>query len=225
MPPSKGDLEKWVQDGEGESLEFKTSSSSGCRTASGKTTAAFLNTHGGRVVFGIDPEGKIVGQTVSDKSLRDISATLSEVEPPAYPSIEKVDVGDGKFAIVVTVERGQYRPYSFKGKPYRRVGSTTIEMDQGAHNAMLVERLHGTQRWENASAEGWTIDDLDTDEIALTVEEAIRSGRMEDPVSREPSDLLRGLGLLKGDQTLRAAGSYLGGRTESFPTSLNVWFA
>ena len=107
--------------------------------------------------------------------------------------------------MVITVERGQYRPYSFKAKPYRRVGPTTVEMDQGAYNAMLVERLHGTQRWENAPAEGWTVDDLDVDEIALTVEEAIRSGRMEDPVSRDPMDLLRGLGLLKDDQVLRAA--------------------
>ncbi|MHB8576027.1 MAG: ATP-binding protein, partial [Dehalococcoidia bacterium] len=68
-----------------------------------------------------------------------------------------------------------------------------------------LERLHGTTRWENEVAEGWSIGDLDSAEITRTIEEAIRRGRAEDPGTREPLEILRGFGLVKDGAILRAA--------------------
>ena len=48
-------------------------------------------------------------------------------------------------------------------------------------------------------------DDLDEEEIVVTVEEAIRQGRLEDPGTRESEALLTGLGLIRGGELLRAA--------------------
>ena len=78
---------------------------------------------------------------------------------------------------------------------------------------MLFERMHAEQRWENQVAEGWSVDDLDVAEIRRTITEAVLQGRLEDPPSREPLDLLRGLGLLHDDKLLRAA-AVLFGNTE-----------
>lgn len=63
-----------------------------------------------------------------------------------------------------------------------------------------------TDRWEMQPAVGCGIDTLDQRELVVTIEEAIRRGRMEDPGTRDPMGLLRGLGLLvQGDQISRAA--------------------
>ena len=70
---------------------------------------------------------------------------------------------------------------------------------------MLFERMYGEQRWENQPAAGWSIKDLDETEIRRAVEEAIRRGRLADPGTREPAEMLRGLGLSRGDSLLRAA--------------------
>ena len=70
---------------------------------------------------------------------------------------------------------------------------------------MLLEQLHAASRWENQSAEGWSVKDLDGEEIVRTVEEAVRRGRSEDPGTRAPTDLLRGLALTKDGALLRAA--------------------
>ena len=70
---------------------------------------------------------------------------------------------------------------------------------------MLFERMHSEQRWENQPAAGWSIDDLDVAEIRSTVAEAVRQGRLEEPLSREPADMLRGLGLLRDGVLLRVA--------------------
>ena len=86
-------------------------------------------------------------------------------------------------------------------------------MSADEYNRMLFERMHSEQRWENQPAAGWSVADLDAAEIRRTVAEAVRRGRLEEPVSGEPSDLLRGLGLLRDGVLLRAA-AVLFGSTE-----------
>jgi ATP-dependent DNA helicase RecG len=205
MAITKANIVAWASQGESQTFELKATTSSGCRAAAAKTLCAFLNTRGGRVLFGVEPDGEVKGQTVSDKTLRDVAATFSEIEPPVFPAVEAVAVGGGRSVVVASVEKGHNRPYTFKGKSYRRVGSSTVEMDQAAYNEMLLEQLHGTTRWENEPATGWGIEDLDQDEILATVEDGIRSGRIADPATRDPSELLRGLGLVKSSHLLRAA--------------------
>ncbi|HEU4557213.1 MAG TPA: hypothetical protein VFS20_05165, partial [Longimicrobium sp.] len=54
-------------------------------------------------------------------------------------------------------------------------------------------------------AHGITIEDLDEGIIITTIEAGIANGRIGDPGTREPRALLRGLGLLDGEQLLNAA--------------------
>jgi ATP-dependent DNA helicase RecG len=78
-------------------------------------------------------------------------------------------------------------------------------MSRDEYNRTLIERMHGEQRWENQPATDWSVADLDTAELTRSIDEAVRRGRVEEPGSRDPADLLRGLGLMKGGALLRAA--------------------
>ena len=135
------------------------------------------------------------------------SATNSEeIDPPAFPTVERIPVGNDREVVAITVNRGQARPFMYRGRAYRRVGNTTVEMRADEYQQMLFERMHSEQRWENLPANGWSVDDLDANEIRTTVEEAVRRGRLEDPGTRDPQDLLRGLGLFRDGILWRAAG-------------------
>ena len=70
--------------------------------------------------------------------------------------------------------------------------------------------MRSEQRWENQPADGWAVRDLDVAEIRNTVAEAVRIGRLNEPGTREPKDLLRGLGLLRGEIIFRAAAVLFG---------------
>ena len=196
-------LTEWVARGESETQEFK--GTTGQRSDAARAVCAMLNYKGGRVIFGVDAKGRIAGQAVTDKTVEDVAAYLRMIEPPSFPAVERIPIGKDREAIVVSAERGSRRPYSFQGKAYRRLGTTNAEMSREDYNRMLVEELHATSRWENQPAEGWTVKDLDEVEIVRTVEEAIRRGRAEDPGTRAPEELLRGLMLTKDGQLLRAA--------------------
>ncbi|MCC6630386.1 MAG: putative DNA binding domain-containing protein [Chloroflexi bacterium] len=192
-----------MQAGESETLEFKRST--GEQRAAMHALTAMLNHRGGRVIFGVEDDRRITGQHVGDRTLEDLAQEIGQIEPPVFPAVERAAIGDGRELIVVSVPQGAGRPYSHRGVAYRRVGNVNARMSRDEYNRMLLERLHGEQRWENESAPGWTVDDLDGEELIRTLEEAIRRGRLEDPGTREPSALLRGLGLMRDGVMLRAA--------------------
>ena len=200
-----------VASGESETLEFKETT--GTRREVAMTMCAFLNQGGGQVLFGVMPDGTVAGQQVSEHTIEELSAELQRIDPPAFPNVERVPVDSGREVIVVSTGQGASRPYSYRGSAYRRVGNTTLAMSADEYNRMLFERMHSEQRWENQPAVGWSVDDLDVAEIRRTVSEAVRRGRLEEPVSGDSSDLLRGLGLLRDGVLLRAP-AVLFGSTE-----------
>ena len=201
----------WVASGESEIMEFKRTT--GERREAARTLCAMLNHRGGRILFGVNPDGRVIGQQVSDHTIEEVVQELREIDPPAFPSIDRVAVDNGREMLVVTVPTGQSRPYSYRGRSYRRVGNTNLVMSRDEYNHVLLERLHGEHRWENEPAASWTVADLDADEIVRIVDEAIRRGRAEDPGTRDPEELLRGLGLMRERRVLRAA-AVLFGRAE-----------
>ena len=194
--------------GESETLEFKETT--GTRREATMTVCAFLNQGSGRVLFGVRPNGIVAGQQVSERTIEELSAELQRIDPPAFPTVERIHVDGDLEVIVVSTGQGASRPYTYRGTAYRRVGNTTLAISTDEYNRMLFERMHSEQRWENQPAAGWSIDDLDVAEIRKTVAEAVRRGRLEEPVGGEPSDLLRGLGLLRDGVLLRAAAVLFG---------------
>ncbi len=197
------EIRKLVGPGESETLELKKST--GERNEAAKAVCAMLNHRGGIVVFGATPEGAVVGQEVSDRTLERVSAEIQRIEPPAFPDLERHPVDETREVVLVRVVVGSMKPYTYKGDAYRRVGNTSLRMSREEYNRILFERMHTEQRWENQPAPNWSVDDLDEEEIVITVEEAIRQGRLEDPGTRDVRALLRGLGLIREDQLLRAA--------------------
>lgn len=208
---SVAQIETWVRGGESETLEFKRTT--GERRSAAQTLCGMLNHRGGRVLFGVEADGRIVGQMVSDHTVEEAAQELREIEPPVFPTVERVDFAEGRQILVITVNVGSAQPYSYRGQSFRRVGNTSQQLSREEYNRILLERLHGEQRWENQPAAGWSVADLDAAEITRTLEESIRRGRAEDPGTRDPGEVLRGLGLVKDGRLLRAA-AVLFGRPE-----------
>src|SRR5262249_4302318 len=116
-------LRTWAASGESEILEFKRST--GVRRDAMQTLCSMLDTRGGTIIIGIAPDGKIVGQQLGGSPLEDVSEEIRLIEPPIFPNLERVPLGDGKEVIVLTVTQGPGRPYVIRGVGYRRVGNTT----------------------------------------------------------------------------------------------------
>ncbi len=214
-------IQSLVRQGESELIEFKKTS--GERREAMHTLCAMLNHRGGRVLFGVAPDGQILGQQVSDHTVEEIAQEIQQIEPSIFPQVDRIDLPSGRQIIAVHVTTGPNRPYSYKGQAYRRVGNTSPKMSREEYNRILIERFHGERRWESESAEGWTVADLDGDELTRTIDEAIQRGRLSDPGTRDPLEVLRGFGLVRENQLVRAAVVLFGKETRlerEFPQCL-----
>lgn len=194
----------WAALGESDTLEFKKSTAEKDRAC--RSLCAFANGRGGRVLFGVTPSGKLSGQVVTDRTLEELAQEFRGFEPPLFPTVDRIHAGPGAEVLVLAVERSARAPISFRGVAYERVLNTTRAMPRDTYQRLLLEEMHAIERWENQPADGWDVSRLDNREIVLTLEESIRRGRMDDPGTREPIEMLRGLGLLlDGNRLSRAA--------------------
>ena len=192
-----------VARGESETLEFKATTAE--RETVSQTVCAMLNNRGGLILIGITPLGEVTGQQVGEQTIERVCQEFQNIDPPAFPSIDRIQVGLGREVLLVRVNRGDMKPYRYRGNAHVRVGNTNRRMSRSDEDRMFLERVHGERRWENQPAEGWEIGDLDHDELYRAVNAAIQSGRLTDPGTREPEELVRGLSLLKDGALLRAA--------------------
>ena len=167
-------IEALAASGESETVEFKERTSK--RKEAAQTVCAMLNQRGGQVLFGVNPKGEVLGQQVSERTIEELSAELRRIDPPAFPSVERIPVATEREVVMVRVSPGVTKPYRYRGEAYRRVGNTTVPMSAEEFNRMLFERMHSDQRWENQPAVGWSVEDLDVAEIRRTMRR--RSGRV-----------------------------------------------
>jgi ATP-dependent DNA helicase RecG len=193
-PANLKQLSALLRHGEGPTLEFKRST--GELKEGMQTLCAFLNGSGGMVLFGVRPDGTAEGQDVSDKTLREIAQALDRFEPPVNVPVERLALGKGREVLILRVEgRSDPIPFTFEGRPYERVGSTTRKMSQETYEKLLLERGHAKRRWENLPAEGLTLKELDRKEILRTRDLAIQQSRISPETSRDIGDILDRLGV------------------------------
>jgi len=208
---NKETMERIVRTGESETVEFKKSTAQ-LRPAM-ETLCGMLNRFGGQVLFGVSPEGRIVGQSVSDKTFRGVSELIRHLEPPVYIAQSRVELDNGKEILILqTTPNLEQRPYVFEGRPYQRIGSSTSIMPQKTYQRLIEERSNNLFRWENKLAPDYSFQDLDREEIFRTIRLGIQAGRIPESIGNDVPDILNRLGLVKNNK-LSNAGVVLFGTT------------
>ena len=113
----------------------------------------------GEVIFGIRNDGAVVGQQVSDKTIRDVSKAISDhIEPKIYPVVEQVEV-NGKQCIKVQVE-GNEHPYYAYGRAYIRVGDEDRQLSAKELENLILTKNRERLRWDTEICDKATIDDI-----------------------------------------------------------------
>jgi len=127
--------------GESEWLEFKKTTA--LLKEAVQTLCAFANHKGGVLYFGVADNGSVLGQSVTDDTLKNIANTVKlNTDPKLYPQVEKVEI-DGKACVRVCIEQSPLKPHVAFGRPYLRVGPTTQQLAQEQYQLLLQQRLNG----------------------------------------------------------------------------------
>jgi len=207
-------IKSLTQKGESNTLEFKTSTAN--VKSAFETICAFLNGKGGTVLIGVKDKGQIIGQNVTDNTRREIANGIKKIEPTPPIDVHYVKVKENKFVIAIRVNAGDHVPYIYDGRVFQRNESQTDRMTQHRYEQLLVKRGQLNHSWEEMIATGYTLHDLDHEEIYRTAMDGIAENRIPASIAKEGIEkILRQLDLLIDGKLKRAAVALFGEKIKS----------
>lgn len=174
------DIKKLIASDESRTLELKKTT--GELIKGMQTLCAFLNTDGGWLLFGVTPKLEILGQNVTDNTQREIAHEMTKIEPAISLPIEIIDVPERPSFCVIAIHCEPTRfgeaPYTYDGRAYYKLESTTAQMPR----SMFEERLRRSNpsrfAWESQTNSNLHLEDLDESRIKGAVMYGIERGRM-----------------------------------------------
>ena len=172
---------------ETDDLEYKSEINRGFL----KTVSAFANFNGGRIVFGVDDDGTVVGLDNPKQACLDIENRINDSISPR-PSF-LLEIGENGRTVELSVEEGLDKPYLSGGKAYRRSDSATVEVDGVELKRLILEG-------QNLSFDALPASSGDLEFTVLGKRLSSALG-----VNALTNDVMRTLGLLDGDAFTNAA--------------------
>ncbi|MDO4484892.1 MAG: ATP-binding protein [Clostridia bacterium] len=105
-----------------------------------KTVSAFANFGSGTILFGVTDDGENTGMQNPTQACLDIENKINDSISPkpdfTLNIIERTGV------VALTVSKGEYTPYLYKGKAYRRSDTADIEVDRIELNRLVLSGQH-----------------------------------------------------------------------------------
>lgn len=107
-----------------------------------KTVSAFSNYNDGKIIFGINDYGDIIGLEVTDEECLKIENMINDTLDPVPNYKLEIKGLHGKNIIILNIFKGKNTPYYYKGKAYRRSDTSTLEVDRLELNRLVMEGIN-----------------------------------------------------------------------------------
>ncbi len=197
---TRPNLSELVKRGESEEVEFKKSTAQLDRAL--KSVCGFLNHKGGKVYFGIT-KGIIVGQEVSDQTLKSISQKIRQrIKPEISPGIKVLKIEE-KSIIEVIISEGRNKPYFLDGVCYKRVGTENIIISPEELERIILEKR--AVYWDSQIYKEVSFRDIDEEKVRWFVNKAKTERNLKIDEKLPVSELLERLELAKNGELTNAA--------------------
>lgn len=151
--------------------------------------------------LGWNESSSVVGQIVTEESLRDVSQKIGNfIEPKIYPEIKKVNI-EGRDCIYVKFE-GNQTPYFANGVARIRVADEDLVMSPQELAEYIRKNTRDGNRWENLISNK-TVDDIDEELLKKYTKRAHEVGRIAIEYT-DNKTVLNQLELSEGDMLTNA---------------------
>ena len=116
------ELQLIIKEGEGLAVEFKEKYT----PKIDRDIVAFANTKGGFLLLGVNDNGKVIGEKLTNKMKAEINSIARNCEPQIYiKNIKEIDT-----VVAVEIAEGEEKPYCSSSGYYRRLDAVTQKMTQ-----------------------------------------------------------------------------------------------
>ncbi|PCI61295.1 MAG: hypothetical protein COB35_06860 [Gammaproteobacteria bacterium] len=152
-------LQKLINQGEGQSIEFKTSFQKEVIEA----IVAFANTKGGKVLIGVSDSGDILGVQLGKESLQSwINQVKQNTSPSVIPDMNIVK-SENKKIVVIDVKEYPIKPISYKNRYFiRRANSNHVMSMEEIANEYLKTK---NSSWDHYTDTTHNFNDISLEKV------------------------------------------------------------
>jgi len=207
-------LKKIISQGESETVEFKKSLSESKEII--KTISAFANTKGGRIFVGVSNYGKVLGVEIGKDTVERLTNQITQnTDPKVHPHITVEKIDEKQIIIIKVKESSDHLVLAF-GRPYKRVGKSTLQMSKDEYERLILEKHKDKLYFDSQICKEATLDDIDNIKVKKFLERASFERRLEINPKITPEEALRKLNLIKKDKLTSAAILLFGKNPQKF---------
>jgi len=196
-------LKKIISQGESETVEFKKSPSESKEII--KTISAFANTKGGTIFTGVSNSGNALGVEIGKDTLeRLVNQITQNTDPKVHPRITVEKIDEKQIIVIKVKESSDHLVLAF-GRPYRRVGKSTLQMSKDEYERSILEKHKDKLYFDSQICKEATLADIDNIKVKRFLERASFERRLDINSDINPKETLRKLNLIKKDKLINAA--------------------
>ena len=196
-------LKKIISQGESETVEFKKSPSESKEII--KTISAFANTKGGRIFVGVSNYGKVLGVEIGKDTVERLANQITQnTDSKVHPHIIIEKINDKQVIIVKVKESSDHLVLAF-GRPYKRIGKSTLRMSKDEYERLILEKHKDKLYFDSQICKEATIKDIDKEKIKWFLKKVKAERNLNIDYSTSSVEALKRLNLLIDNKPTNAA--------------------
>ncbi len=156
------DLKLIIKEGEGLAVEFKAKYT----PKIDRDIVAFSNSKGGMLILGVDDDGKVVGEKLTNEMKAEIISIARNCDPAIHiKRIQQI----GKI-VIVEITEGDEKPYSSSSGYFRRLDAVTQKMVQKEVRMMFRQTVD--MAFEDLQRKDFSLSDISLAKVKAFLQEA-----------------------------------------------------
>ena len=130
-----------------------------------ETVSAFSNTEGGDIFIGVSKTGKIIGIQIGKGTIENLTNKISQhTDPKVHPKITAKKIED-KEIVVINVKKSPDKLTLAFGRPYVRVGKSTMKMSKDEYETGILDKHRDKLRFDTQICLKASIKDIDRNKL------------------------------------------------------------
>lgn len=208
------DLEKLISQGESEIIEFKRSPGEYKEII--ETISAFSNTKGGKIIIGVSNSGKLLGIDIGKDTTERLTNKISQnTDPKVHPRITTKKINNKHIIIIEVKESSDHLVLAF-GRPFKRVGKSTVRMSKDGYESLILEKHKEKLRFDNQICKEASLEDIDETKVGWFLKKARMGRNLDVDIDLSLRETLKRLDLLADDKLTNTAILMFGKNPQKF---------
>lgn len=197
------DLKNLISKPESEIIEFKKSTGEWKEII--ETICAFSNAKGGRIIIGVSKSGKLLGVDIGKDTIESLTNQISQnTDPKIYPRIAIEKIKGKSISVIEVKESSDHLVLAF-GRPYKRVGKSTVKMSKDEYEKLILEKHKEKLYFDSQICKDATLKDIDDEKVKHFLKKAKIGRNLNIGLKISVKEILQKLDLLKDDKLTNAA--------------------